>query len=240
MTNNEGASRSGLPWEDRDYRAIIAAIGEGANDIDEVARYTGRTTSSIMSKWRRLLPIEQRTAPRDRVIPLLRGHLEDPNYDWQLATITDPPPPPIVRPPAKTGLPGLELEDLEDIGFAVGLSAVVMPDVLRERLGVEIVTRNLQHRIRDRRVEQLLTSPGSVISVAAAEAEANTWISRVYASVSRYAGALRPYRSEWDYGHSVREYDEPWTTAHALGNGAVEVVEPVDEYRSAIGDEPQF
>src|SRR5690606_40945072 len=58
-------------------RQILAAAREGVSDIAEVAERIGRSPQPTLQKAKRLLPVAERSAPVDRVLPLLRKHLED-------------------------------------------------------------------------------------------------------------------------------------------------------------------
>lgn len=180
------APRSGQPWTDAEYQQILAAAREGVRDIEEVATRIGRAPSPTLAKARRLLPVDERAAPVDRVLPLLRAHQEDPAYHWQRVSLEEPPPRPVIQPPALTGIRGLPPGDLVSVGYAVGLAgAAVMDDDVVTRVGDELQRRGLLAELREYRTERLLRWSGAEITRAEAHAEADDWLERAFPAVRR-------------------------------------------------------
>lgn len=192
----EPPPRSGHPWTDAEYEQILAAVREGVTDIVLIAERIGRGVSPTMTKARRLLPLAERSAPVDRVLRLLREHLDDPDYDWQRTTLEEAPPRPVVQPPALTGVAGLTSEDLTAIGYAVGLAAPVVDEDLVLRVGRELYRRGATHELVAYRAEQLVQR--GEIGWDRALAEADTWVARAFA-------AARQGREGW----APHEYPAP-------------------------------
>ena len=102
---------------------------EGVTDMDDVATRLGRSRNPTLMKARRLLPPAERSAPPDRVMRMLREHLEEPDYDWERVTLEELPPRPVINPPALTGIPGLGREDLVRICYALALANTMQLDI---------------------------------------------------------------------------------------------------------------
>lgn len=187
----ELAPRSGLPWTDAEYEQILGAVREGVTDIAAIAERIGRSLGPTMSKARRLLPLAERSAPVDRVLPLLREHLDDPDYDWQRTTLEEAPPRPVVQPPALTGIPGLSSEDLTTIGYAVGLAAPVIDEDLVLRVGRELYRRGVTRELVAYRAEQLVQR--GEIGWDRALAEADTWVARSFAAAREAGDGWSPH-----------------------------------------------
>ncbi|MFX0538334.1 hypothetical protein ACQBAT_11595 [Ornithinimicrobium sp. Y1847] len=164
-------TRSGEPWTDDDYELLLRLCGEGA-DLARVAAELRRTTAAVMSRAKRLLPLDQRGAPGDRVLTHL-GELvtAEEDYDWRAHLAATPPPRPVINhvipPEIKEGIPGLERHELLAMGAALAQ--------LREREGSahhlseacahEIISRNLVSDLQEvatraaaHRVEHFLLS----------------------------------------------------------------------------------
>lgn len=178
-------SRSGEPWTDEDYQRILVAVREGATDMADVAARIGRTLGPTTSKARRLLPLAERSAPPDRVCLLLREHQDDPQYDWRRTTLEEPPPRPVVQPPALTGIAGLPGADLVTIGYAVALAAGLIDEDVVARLGEELYRRGLAYQLVEHRTERLVQ--GAEICWEQARAEADAWVARTFADGRRTA-----------------------------------------------------
>lgn len=172
--------RSGQPWTDTEYEEIVTAAREGIDDIDEVARRLGRSPHPTLAKARRLLPVDERAAPVDRVLPLIRGHLTDPSYDWRRVTLEEPPPRPVIAPPALSGLPGLSATDLLQVGYAVGLAASVLDRDVVARVGEELDRRGQLPLLATHRADRMLDRPGSELTDGEAGLEAHRWVYRVF------------------------------------------------------------
>lgn len=82
-------ARSGQPWEQSDYEALVAGCRAGDTSIAELSRSLGRGESTVLDRLRRMLPVEERGLPRHRALHRLRELLqEDPGYDWDAASAT--------------------------------------------------------------------------------------------------------------------------------------------------------
>lgn len=174
------APRSGLPWGDADYQQILDAARSGERDIEEVARRLGRAANPTMGKAKQLLPLAQRGVPFDRVLPLLQEYQEQPDYDWRQVMLEQPPPRPVINPPALSGLRGLEPEDLLLLGYAVGVAASALEEDIVTRMGDELERRGLLADLERYRVERLVRQPGSEATWSEALAEAQLWLRRVF------------------------------------------------------------
>lgn len=190
------APRSGLPWSDADYQQILDAARAGERDIEEVARRLGRASSTTMAKAKQLLPLAQRAVPFDRVLPLLQEYQEQPDYDWRQVMLEQPPPRPVINPPALSGLRGLEHADLLLLGYAVGVAAPALEADLVARMGDELERRGVLTDLERYRVERLVRQPGSETTWSEALAEARVWLRRVFPEVGR--GPLHWDHHDWE------------------------------------------
>lgn len=169
MTQNEGLHavrggvatlrphKSGQPWTDEDYEQMVASVRDG-NDVDIVAQTLQRPVTSIGPRLRRLLPVEERRCPGDRVLAAAHRHLSDPAYDWASIMLLSEPPRPIQQPPdvVNRGVAGLSNTELVSCAYALlCLHHDVDPDLLA-RLSREVHARRLEDRVAARRVEHLL------------------------------------------------------------------------------------
>lgn len=191
------APRSGMPWTDADYEAILDAVRNGENDLGGVAERIGRAKHTTWAKTKRLLPVAERAAPIDRAMRLIREHLKDPDYDWRQATLEEPPPRPVIQPPALTGIPGLGGSELVAIGYAVALSAATIHHEVVAEVGAQLERRRLLGRLREHRAERLTQQPGAEITWSHAMADAERWIDRVFPATtgaSQYWRAVEPER----------------------------------------------
>ncbi|WP_413452877.1 hypothetical protein AA0Y32_08480 [Georgenia phoenicis] len=179
----EQPPNAGQPWTDADYEEILAAAREGVTDIDDVAKRLGRTHHPTFMKAKQLLPVGERAAPVDRIMRLLREHLDDPDYDWQRTTLEKPPPPPIIKPPALTGIAGLESDDLVRIAYALTFVPDVAGEDLLTRIGRQLQTRYLRSRLIDLRAERV--ERRNEVGWGQAVLDATGWLDRVLPSAGR-------------------------------------------------------
>lgn len=150
--------RSGQPWTEEDYDALAALCGEGL-DLAEVAERLGRTELAVLERARRMLPVDERTLPRDRALTRLKELLgADGGYDWSTAMCQAPPPPPVVhRVYRREGVAGLRTREL----LAVAEALVLQPlcdGLVRERV-LGLVQRRglveeLEHQVGARLVHR--------------------------------------------------------------------------------------
>lgn len=156
-------ARSGEPWTEGDYEALVRLCLEGA-DLAAMAEELQRRDTAVLNRARRMLPLDERGLPADRALVQLRTHLrDDPGYDWA-ARLTESPPRRPVQYPVHThqlnGIRGLEDEQLLDVAELVVtgpstrvathqqvLDAVVercLADTLVERIGERLVARAMR------------------------------------------------------------------------------------------------
>ncbi|WP_146237449.1 hypothetical protein [Georgenia satyanarayanai] len=185
---HEQPPNAGQPWTDADYEEIVAAAREGVTDMEDVATRLGRARNPTLMKARRLLPPAERTAPPDRVMRLLREHLEEPDYDWERVTLEELPPRPVVNPPALTGVAGLTREDLVRICYALALVGGVAGEDLMSRVTGEVRRRCLVPELVELRVHRLLHL-GAEVTWEHARSDAGRWVDTV----------LSPAPVEWPF-----------------------------------------
>ncbi|ANS80376.1 hypothetical protein SGUI_2980 [Serinicoccus hydrothermalis] len=139
--------RSGEPWTDDDYSTLVTLCREGL-DLTETSHRLGRSPQSVRDRARRMLPLEQRGVPGDRVLTQLRTNLlPDPDYDWQRHLATPQPPRPIIRQvlpaPTHAGFPGLEDDELLATADALAQQRRPAEDYLAQALAHEVRRRGL-------------------------------------------------------------------------------------------------
>lgn len=172
--------RSGQPWTTEDYETLVDRCRAGAS-LAELASVLERRESAVLPRAKRLLPLEQRGVPPDRVLPHLHRLLtEDLDYDWAHHLAATPPPRPVINylpaPQVCRGIPGLSDEELLAVaGLAVRLGVDAAADDLRPALSSEIEMRDLDDELA---------------STVARDAE---WRLREFRAASRYV----PY-TQWD------------------------------------------
>ena len=151
--------RSGEPWTDDDYEELLRLYREGT-DLAELSRRLGRSQAVVQARAKRLLPLDQRGVPSDRVLPQLRRNLlQVDDYDWQTHLAATPPPRPVVNhvhPPAvRTGIEGLQ--DHELLAMALALAQLPAPpweddDPVRACAN-EVARRGLENRLTSQAVD---------------------------------------------------------------------------------------
>ncbi|MGD8148650.1 hypothetical protein [Ornithinimicrobium sp. Y1694] len=148
-------TRSGEPWTDNDYELLLRLCGEGA-DLARVAAELRRTSAAVMSRAKRLLPLDQRGAPGDRVLTHL-GELvtAEEDYDWRAHLVATAPPRPVVNhvhpPEIRKGIPGLESDELLAMGAALAQlrESEGSAHYLSQACAQEIVSRNLESDLQE-------------------------------------------------------------------------------------------
>ena len=183
----EGPDRTGRPWTDEETAKIVALVRGGADERTVTAR-SGRSGSSLVSRLRRMLPLEHRSCPVDMVVPALRDHLSDPDYDWRAAMLLTPPPRPVVRPPdiVRTGVAGLTDGDLVGIAHSVLLDDRAATADLRERLVGEVRERRLGQGVVDAH-ETYLTTLREPVGIRDLDEWVRRWSAAVGLGATRYA-----------------------------------------------------
>ena len=157
-TRQRNRSRTGMTWTEEENVQLVALVRTGA-DLEAVAEGVQRSTTSVVSRLRRMLPLEHRSCPNDRVVIALRDHLRDPGYDWPAQMLLTLPPRPVVSSPAivHEGLAGLVDDDLVTVAHSVLLDDRVATAELRGRLVDEVRQRRLANRVRQSHEAYLAT-----------------------------------------------------------------------------------
>lgn len=204
-------ARSGEPWTDEDYEQLVALIRDGA-DHDEIATGLQRPLSTVGMRTRRLLPVEERRCPSDRVLPAARRHLSDPAYDWHhVMLLSEPPRPaaPLPPPVVRGGVPGLDDDDL--VTTAYGLLCAFRESrrpVVRE-VAQEVGRRGLEQDLIGRRADHLLHRMGeTVTSYTEAHDLARRWVLDAPAW-KQYEDGPRLYGASGGYAPTAYD-EEPW------------------------------
>jgi hypothetical protein len=184
-------SRSGQPWTEEENEQLVALVRSGS-DLDAMADQVRRSSTSVVSRLRRMLPLEHRSCPNDRVVIALRGHLLDPGYDWQAIMLLTPPPRPVVRSPeiVRTGLAGLPDDDLVGVAHSVLLDDRSATATLRARLIDEVGKRGLAREVT-RAHETYLTTLREPVGIG----DVREW-------VDRWSTAIGLIEDRYTYGWS--------------------------------------
>lgn len=147
--------RSGEPWSDDDYQTLLRGCREGLG-LTMLSQRLQRGPQPVRERAKRLLPLDQRGVPGDRVLTQLRQNLlKDPDYDWAHHLAATPPPRPIVNhvlpQPRYAGIPGLEDHELLATAQAVAQQggASEPQDHLAHALAREVSRRNLDDALQD-------------------------------------------------------------------------------------------
>ncbi|MFD7309746.1 hypothetical protein [Promicromonospora sp. NPDC059942] len=182
----EGPDRTGRPWTDEETVRIVALVRDGADGHTVIAR-SRRSGPSVVSRMRRMLPLEHRSCPTDMVVPALRGHLRDPDYDWRATMLLTPPPRPVVRSPdiVRTGVAGLADGDLVGIAHSVLLDDRAATAGLRERLVAEVRERGLGREVVAAH-ETYLTTLREPVGIRDLDEWVHRWSDAVGLGVSRF------------------------------------------------------
>ena len=148
-------SRSGQPWTEECHAELADLVTAGLA-LPDVADAAGRQPAAVLTRLRRMLPVDERGCPEFLVLPRLRELLED-GHDWRRAMLQDSPKPPVVRPPAvhRAGVAGLEDDDLVEVADAL-VRTQARDDDLLERVRQQLVERRLSGRLVQRRVRELV------------------------------------------------------------------------------------
>lgn len=152
-TASPGPARTGQPWTDADYEALLDGCRRGT-DLTSLSEELGRSVVAVLDRARRMLPVEERALPRDRALPRLGELLQqDPDYDWDAAMRASPPPRPVEHPVyVRRGLAGLQPEELLAIAEVLVLEPRGGADVRRKVLDAvraEGLTTALARRVGD-------------------------------------------------------------------------------------------
>lgn len=145
--------RGGEPWTDDDYDTLVRLCREGL-DLTELSQQLGRSPSPVRDRAKRMLPLDQRGVPGDRVLAQLRKNLlADPDYDWAHHLAATPPPRPVINhvlpAPRYAGIPGLEDHQLLVAAEAMAQRRLLdAEDHLAQVLANEVNRRGLADDLR--------------------------------------------------------------------------------------------
>lgn len=146
--------RSGEPWVEEDYAAIVRACREQEDPtIETVADAVGRSPNALRARIKVLLPLDLRGGPAHLVPGQLRtALLADDAYDWQAHLMATPPPRPIVEhvhpPDVLTGTSGLEDDELLAMARGLAQLACGQPhDPLLQVCADEVLRRGLRDQL---------------------------------------------------------------------------------------------
>jgi hypothetical protein len=186
------AARSGQPWTEECHAELVDLAAAG-HSVPEIAERAGRTVSVVVPRLRRMLPVDERGCPEHLVLPRLRELLGQDDYDWRRAMLKDTPRPPVHQPPAihRSGVPGLDDEDLVEVADALVRSNVRQPDLL-ERVRCEIRDRRLGDRLVERRVRDLVRATPTLHRREEFEMAAEEW------ATAGLGGPVHPAPHGWD------------------------------------------
>ncbi|WP_153503178.1 hypothetical protein [Cumulibacter manganitolerans] len=167
----------GTPWTDRQHHLLVERIRAG-DDLDAIADALGRRASSVLTRMRRLLPADNREHPGDLLLTVTRDYLADPEAPWRANLLRSTPPRPVITPPAivRTGLGGIDDDDLVALVHAmITVHGRTPPDLLH-RLGDELAERGLTGRLVRERARELRYSRDCVLSDAQLDDAAEAWV----------------------------------------------------------------
>ncbi|WP_166998148.1 hypothetical protein [Paramicrobacterium fandaimingii] len=201
-------SRHGEPWNDDDYEALISEVREGSDD-QRIAAAIGRARGTILTRVRKLLPVDMRRCPADRVLPAARVEFARDDYDWRVTILQSPPPAPIVTPPAivRHGIAGLSADDLGTIAFSLALTGGTQCAELLARVCAELPTAPGSRRIAEDLAIQWLRRSGALLhGDEHAVHAANDWLASADGWSREYA---RRYSWEPDTAWDPEPWDAP-------------------------------
>lgn len=212
------AVRSGEPWTDDDYTTLLKMAREGDSDVG-IADALQRSPSAVQVRAKRLLPLDQRGVPSERVIQHL-GDLAkaDDDYPWATHLAATPPPRPVVEhvhPPARyAGVEGLEDPELLPIAaaFAWGPMSVRDED-LASRIASMVVARGLSSTLRNMVEEDAYDFVGAFLDRAhgygAPGWDDSRWGGRGIHPAWGGVPPLWPEEPSWEDEPPPEERDEP-------------------------------
>ena len=125
------------------------------DSLAELAVALQRREKSVVQRAKRLLPLEERGAPEDRVIPHLHSLLSQNDcYDWASHLAATPPPRPVIThllpPEVRRGIPGLSREELLAVaGLIIRVGHDQSTAELWGDLAREVERRDLAPRLRE-------------------------------------------------------------------------------------------
>lgn len=184
----------GLPWDDVQHQRLVDRVRAG-DDMDQLAEAVGRKTGAVTMRLRRLLPPDNRDHPSDLLLSATREFLSDPDADWRGNLLRSTKPRPIVAPPAivRTGIGGIEDDDLVNVAHALVSAQGEHRSDLLERIVTEVQNRALGHRVVALRVRELRYLPGCTLSDEQLVDVAHSWLWQA----TRAEEAIRRFRSPW-------------------------------------------
>lgn len=187
-------ARSGTMWTETDYELALDQIKAGAG-LEHLAEVLQRKPNAVADKLRRLLPVEQRKCPPDRTVPALALAIADAEYDWRRVVLQTPPEPPVTRI-VRSGLSGLDANDLVSAVYALAASrAAGAEDVLNRGLE-EVNRRGLDYALMQARARALIQQDSPITMDGAIEC-ARDWLESLREDGSMWlgqGGGLNPVR----------------------------------------------
>jgi transposase-like protein len=153
---HDPAPRSGKPWTEEDFAAIMQQCRAGAA-IEQIARRIGRTPTTLATQIRRLLPLQERHLSAELALPRLRQLDADGDYDWLAALAQRERSAWELQAEAQqqrqeAGFGALDDDELLSIAVALALTPDPHPPGLRRRCAQELAGRGLGDDV-ERRVE---------------------------------------------------------------------------------------
>lgn len=172
----DSVSRSGKTWEPSDYESLVEGIRKGL-ELPALATRLGRSTTSVSTRLRRLLPLPQRECLFDQVLPALRSALADPGYDWRTEMRLSPPPAPIIHQEViRTGLDGLSDDQLITVAYALLASGGREEGELLDQLNERLENDGLMERLIGMRAQRAVRYSPFSIDEDSAWAHASYWV----------------------------------------------------------------
>jgi len=190
--------RAGQPWTDEHLCELVALTAAG-HDFNQLTVEAGRSRQAVLTKLRRMLPVDERGCPEPLLLPRLRELLGQ-GHDWRHTMLKDNPPRPVHQPPAvhRAGVAGLADDDLVEVADAIIRTNLRQADLV-ERVRQEVVDRRLGDRLVARRVRDLVRSTPTYHHEEEFRMAAEQWVSN---GLDGPVGPVGP--------HAWRAYDEPW------------------------------
>ncbi|SDS53479.1 hypothetical protein [Agrococcus carbonis] len=144
---HDPAPRSGKPWTETDYAAIMQQCRAGAA-IEQIARRIGRTPTTTSTQIRRLLPLHERHLSAELALPRLRQLDGDGDYDWLAALAQREQSAWELQAKAQqqrqeAGIGALDDDELLSIAVALALTPDAHSPGLRGRCVQELAARGL-------------------------------------------------------------------------------------------------
>lgn len=184
----------GVPWTDAQHEQLVERVRAG-DDTEQIAEAVGRKPAAVTTRLRRLLPPDNRDHPSDLVLTVAREYLGDAAAEWRVNLLRSTVPRPVITPPPvmRTGLGGIDDDDLVVLAYAlIAAQGSGQPDLL-DRLVTEVQDRGLEHRVVALRVRELRYQPGCALTDGQLVDVAFSWLWQA----SRPEDVDRRFRTHW-------------------------------------------